>query len=207
MKAQGPGRDRRSRLFAWTVVGTLHGLMVAGLWHALRPPAAPPTAEAPAVVWLLQDVRPARAAVPEVAQPARESVPREPAARLAPAAPVPVVVPQAITLPSEPTAEPRAALPLEPQASAPVARAGEHLLETAATRRAIRDAARAEAVADGAARVGVAPSRPSAGERLGSEIGQAAVGDCLKGEYPFAGGGLLSLPFFLAAELRGQCRR
>ena len=207
MKAQGRWRDRRSRLVAWAVVGTLHGVMVAGLWHALRPPAEPAAAEAPAVVWLLQGVRPSRAAVPEVARPARESAPREPAARQAPAAPVPVVVPQAITLPSEPSAEPRAALPAEPPASAPVGRAGEHLLETAATRRAIRDAARAEAVADGAARVGVAPARPSAGERLGSEIGQAAVGDCLKGEYPFGGGGLLSLPFFLAAELRGQCRR
>lgn len=207
MKAKGRWRDRRSRLLAWAVVGTLHGVLVAGLWHALRPPGAPVTAEAPAVVWLLQSVRPSRAAVPEVAQPARQSMPRERAVRLPPAAPVPGVVPQAITLPSEPTTEPRAALPVEPPASAPVARAGEHLLDTAATRRAIRDAARAEAMADRAARVGVATTRPSAGERLGSEIGQAAVGDCLKGEYPFSGGGLLSLPFLLAAELRGQCRR
>lgn len=207
MKAEGRWSDRRSRLLAWAAVGTLHGVLVAGLWHALRPPGAPVTAEAPAVVWLLQGVRPPRAAVPEVAPPARPSVPRERAARQQPAAPVPVVVPQAITLPAEPTTEPGAALSAEAPASAPVARAGEHLLDTAATRRAIRDAARAEAMAEHAARVGVATTRPGAGERLGSEIGQAAVGDCLKGEYPFGGGGLLSLPFFLAAELWGQCRR
>lgn len=70
------------------------------------------------------------------------------------------------------------------------------LLDSNATRRAIAQAARA-------------PSRTasSAQERLGREIARAAHGDCLKGDYAGGGMGLLSLPFWIAAELRDKCRR
>lgn len=45
---------------------------------------------------------------------------------------------------------------------------------------------------------------PSAQERLGHDIARSARGDCLKGEYAGAGIGLLSLPFWLIAELRRE---
>ena len=42
---------------------------------------------------------------------------------------------------------------------------------------------------------------------MGQEIARGARGDCLKGEYAGSGMGLLSLPFWLIAELREKCRR
>ena len=42
---------------------------------------------------------------------------------------------------------------------------------------------------------------------MGQEIARGARGDCLKGEYAGSGMGLLSLPFWLMAELREKCRR
>ena len=57
----------------------------------------------------------------------------------------------------------------------------------------------ASAMGDGA------PLRPE--EKLGQQIKSAATTDCLKGEFAGAGAGLLSLPFWALAELRGKCRR
>jgi hypothetical protein len=44
-------------------------------------------------------------------------------------------------------------------------------------------------------------------DKMGQEIARGARGDCLKGEYAGSGMGLLSLPFWLMAELRDKCRR
>jgi len=89
-------------------------------------------------------------------------------------------------------------LPQEPGSAAPVATAPTEapLLETEATQRAIAEAARRPS-----------HTASSAQERLGRDIARAAHGDCLKGEYAGGGMGLLSLPFWIAAELRDKCRR
>lgn len=81
------------------------------------------------------------------------------------------------------------------------------LLTSEATRRAIRQAARAPVLAERAASASQDPGRETAQQRLGREVAQTAYGNCLKGEYPGSGMGLLSLPFYLAAQASGKCRK
>ncbi len=45
----------------------------------------------------------------------------------------------------------------------------------------------------------------TAQEKMGQDIAKSARGNCMKGEYPGGGMGLLSLPFLIAAELRQRC--
>ena len=80
-------------------------------------------------------------------------------------------------------------------------------LDTPGSRRAIREAARRESLAEQHARATEAPVPASVDDRLGAAIALGARGDCLKGEYAGGGMGLLSLPFWIAAEVRGRCRR
>ncbi len=90
---------------------------------------------------------------------------------------------------------------------APVEAAQGSLLDSEATRQAIRQAARAPLLSERAASAmgDGAPLRPE--DKLGGQIMQSASGDCLKGEFGGAGLGLLSLPFWALAEVRGKCRR
>lgn len=91
----------------------------------------------------------------------------------------------------------------EPAASA-AADVGS-ILDTAASRRAIRASARAPSITAEIARTaGTAPAA-DASERMGGAIRSAGKGDCAKGDYPGAGMGLLSLPFLAAAVARGDC--
>ncbi|MEW6705888.1 MAG: hypothetical protein AB1430_13670 [Pseudomonadota bacterium] len=99
-------------------------------------------------------------------------------------------------------------------AEAPDAPAATHapgpqpsLLDTLATQQAIREAARAPSMAERAASASQQRAALRPEQRLGQDIAKAAHGDCLKGEYLGGGMGLLSLPFWLAAEARGKCRR
>jgi hypothetical protein len=94
---------------------------------------------------------------------------------------------QAITLPPTAADPASAPLPAEPR-----------LLDTPATRQALRELA---------PRHGAAAPGLSANDRLGLAIGRGATGDCPKGEYAGAGLGLLSAPFLALAALRGDCRR
>jgi hypothetical protein len=89
----------------------------------------------------------------------------------------------------------------EPAANAPEV----SLLDSEATRRAIRASARATSLTAEVARVGGEPQRLTAQERLGKQVKDAGRGDCAKGEYAGAGMGLLSLPFLVAAAARGEC--
>jgi hypothetical protein len=98
-------------------------------------------------------------------------------------------------------AEPPA--PAASSASAPVS--WPSLLDTDATRRAIRASARMTSLADRAAAASDEPRRPSAQERFGADVKDAGKGDCVKGEYLGAGMGLLSLPFLAVASARGAC--
>ena len=102
---------------------------------------------------------------------------------------------QAITLPAPATPTQEAA------ASAPAPDLS--FLDSAATRRAIRDAAHGSTLASRGNEI--TNTRETAGERLARNVDAAHKGDCMKGEYLGGGMGLLSAPFLLAAEALGNC--
>lgn len=76
-----------------------------------------------------------------------------------------------------------------------------------ATRRAIQLAARAPLLSERAGAATQDPGRENAQQRFGREVASSAYGNCLKGEFPGGGGGLPSLPFWLAAEVSGKCKK
>ena len=77
------------------------------------------------------------------------------------------------------------------------------ILDSAATRQAIVDAARTPSLAE----LPGTNRRASAQHQLGGAIAAGAHGDCDKGEFAGGGMGLLSLPFWAVAQLRGACGR
>ena len=95
--------------------------------------------------------------------------------------------------------------PAEPAASGPDA--PPSLLDTEATRRAIRASARAPSLDDQLARSREEPQRLSANDRLAIGVREAGKGDCAKGEYAGAGMGLLSLPFLALAVASDNCAK
>jgi hypothetical protein len=202
-----PRRRLRLRwLLALAAVAMLHLLILLLLQRALRLPAPQPApAQAPVVlVWLAP---PARAEAPAAEPPAQ----RAPTRRARPAAPAAA---RADTLALPPAAAANAASAPALAASAPAgaataaaSAAGGNLLDTEASRRAIREAARQRPIGEMGAQATGEPAPLSAEERLAQEIARGARGDCLKGEYAGSGMGLLSLPFWLMAEMRDKCRR
>lgn len=81
------------------------------------------------------------------------------------------------------------------------------LINSDATRRALRQATRSPLLSERAAQaMGDGPPLEQS-VKLGQEIQKAGNGDCLKGEFAGGGAGLLSLPFWLLAEARGKCAR
>jgi hypothetical protein len=194
--------ERARRAVGWALVAALHLALGWALGQAMRPSSTPVHAgPAPAPVWLL----------PETPTPAREAMApplrsRPAVGSEAPRARGPALAPPTggITLPATQAAPAEEPVPPEP---APSAADSGRLIDSAATQRAIREIARSVPLAERAAQASSEPPRESAGQRMGREIESSALGDCLKGEFPGAGGGLLSLPFLIAAELRGKCRR
>ncbi len=197
----------RSRMVAAAIVVAVHlVLLIAWMHDAVRWPGhfAPPRIS-------VRLIAAAPAAAPDrpeqipTARPAREPVRRAPAVPRA-------ELPRTDTLAPQDPQDPQA---ITTQAIAPEAAASqtatapptvtEPLLDSEATRRALRASARAPGLAAQVGRIGTAPLTPD--ERLGAEVQKGARGDCLKGEYLGGGMGLLSLPFLAAAALREQCRR
>lgn len=114
------------------------------------------------------------------------------------------------TAPSPSAAMAPLAREAEAAAAPPPAASAEQipsLLDTQATRRAIRESARAPSLGDQLARSREEPDRVGAQERLAHGVKSAGRGDCLKGEYAGGGMGLLSLPFLAIAEARGDCAK
>lgn len=110
-------------------------------------------------------------------------------------------VPQAAALPEIAAV----ATPPAPPASGPQP-SGSSLLDSEATRQAVRQIARQPLLSERAAAATGEPFRTADG-RLAEAAAQAGKGDCLKGEYFGGGAGLLSLPFLAAAVVRGQCAK
>ncbi len=186
--------ERRHAL--WLPIGLLHVLLL--LAYLPRPPAAAGPPGRSVVVQLLPAPRPGTLApkTQALTLPARARAP----ATSAPRPPVEVSAPEA----------PAGELPSSPLPSAEPATPGPAplpLLQTDATRQAIRLAARAPLLSERAASASDAPARETAQQRFGREVARTAHGNCLKGEFPGAGAGLLSLPMFLIAEASGRCQK
>jgi hypothetical protein len=196
-------------------------------WHAQALALCVVLAQHLALFRLLADSSTTRAAREQRAAPLTRIALRLIAARVPAATPAPIAVaPPArshATPPTRSIASPsgKSALPRPPAATAIIEPQREaaarpdqaasadptppSLLDTEATRRAIRGSARAPSLGDRLARAHEEPDRVGAQGRLAEGVKAAGKGDCLKGEYAGAGMGLLSLPFFVIAEARGAC--
>ncbi|MGJ7531081.1 hypothetical protein [Variovorax sp. GB1P17] len=108
------------------------------------------------------------------------------------------------------TASPNApAAPVDP--AAPTQAAGPSpaplILNSEATRRALRDVARQRSFADRANQDISAPAGSAFESRLGASVAGAARGDCMKGQFKGNNMGLLSLPALALAAASGECAR
>ena len=196
-------RLRVNGLLVLAGVAALHLVLLMLLQGALRSaPVGPWLEQAPALrVRMLPPPPVVREAPPApiVAPPAR------PARRaLPPTATAPLQA--ALPASAAASASEHAAAPPGPAGTAASAPPGD-LLDSEATRRAIREAARRHSTAEMGAMATDAQAPLSAQQRLGQEIARGALGECLKGEFAGSGMGLLSLPFWLIAEMRDKCRR
>jgi len=201
----------------WVVVTVLalHLLLLWGLHEATHKPTPPAPRLTPAMsLKRVTEARVIPAAAPRPTDPAHTSpaaVPRRPRdarARMAPS-PSPTVDPQPGSVDPSPLPAGIAAQARQPEAEAdqPVAAtppASSPLLDSLASRRAIRELARQQPITEQAALASATPL-PAPGARLGERIREAGKGDCAKGDYFGAGMGLLSLPFLMAAAVRDDC--
>ncbi|MCA6215049.1 hypothetical protein KGA65_00695 [Ideonella sp. B7] len=211
--------DWRRHSPGWLLVVALH-LGLWGLWQqALRPGAAKlqPTRPEPAPVWLLWPAAPApMAAVPAIApgkppQP-RATAPRRPVATQGIQAPRPAPA-TAGTLHAEAAArsEPVASSPPSPMTAASAAVPRGSLLDSEATRQALRDIARQPLLSERAASAtGQTPH--TAAQRVEQAVSKSAKSDCLRDPAvskigPLPLGGLLALPGLAVRALSGDCPR
>lgn len=187
---------RQARPALLLLVLLIHGL----LWLLLTQGRSPAPGQKPATqrISLRLQPLPRPAARPQPAAASRKPTGTpQPRATARPA-------PNAIsTLSPDPeTISPADALAASPSVAPPASAPLPSLLDSEATRRAVRQAALS------APEAAQAKSLPeTAQQRLGQGIAKSADGDCLKGEFAGAGMGLLSAPFWLLAEARGKCRR
>jgi hypothetical protein len=217
--------------WAWPAVLALH-LLALWSWReaTVLPRPATRTPAALSLRWVPQATHPAgthappavqRAAAPAAAPrparavtrsaavaPAAHSLQPLPPTKTAPAARQPghpqaeaTESPPAPTIaPSPPGATATSAVPASPPPEADPAA----LLDSAATRQALRQLARQRPLTELADEAGgVAPPAPDT--RLGQAVAQAGKGHCAKGEFKGSGMGLFSLPFWVAALARDDC--
>ncbi len=199
-------RTRRRLRLRWLpvliAVAGLHLLLLMLLQGQLRHTdgrAAP--AQAPLVLVRIQPPAPQP---PEAAPPAREPAVAQPPRRPTPTRSSAEPASSQAVVAAEPASAASAALP-SAQAAASAAAGG--LLETEASRRAIREAARQRSTSEMGAATTDEQAPLSELDKTGQAIARGARGDCLKGEFAGSGMGLFSLPFWLLAEMREKCRR
>jgi hypothetical protein len=169
----------------------------------LSTPTTPPAVQAAAPRATAPTVRDPLPRTPRIDQPKRTE--RSAAPRVGTA--ITATPSHAETAPADaPAAATAAAFAApSPPASAPDTRPS--LMDAEATRRAIRESARAASLGDQLAQSREEPRRLSANDRLAIGVRQAGKGDCLKGQYMGAGMGLLSLPFLAVAAAAGNCAK
>lgn len=184
------------------VIG-LHGLLIIGLRAGLATRHVPEPREPQRVTVLLLPNRPDR--VRPTPTPT-ERRPREVAAVHPTTVPmISIRDPNPPTAPAITAAEVPASLALpSPPASAPPT---ERLIDSAATRAALRQSARDPTSQERHLAAQGQEFGVSASEKLGRQVQKAGHGDCLKGQFAGAGLGLLSAPFYLLAEASGKCAK
>lgn len=205
--------QRRPGLLALVLLAHV-GLLVG--WHFELLPrvrGVQPQTQASTLVWLNLAARPQplahRAGTPqtESVKPARpEPQPAMVMPVPGPRAPSPAAM--AEPAPSTGPAPVTSAIHL-PAHEAPASAASaprQRLMDTAATRAAVQQSARTPLWAE---RTASASDQPfvSKADKQAQAVARSAKGDCLKGEFGGGGMGLLSLPFFVAAEVNGRCAR
>ncbi|MDL5033051.1 hypothetical protein QRD43_14145 [Pelomonas sp. APW6] len=189
------------------LVISLHAVLLAGLQWGLSKRRAEPAPEARRVTVMLLPDRRVRAVTPPL--PARPVTERRasdrPPAPDAPPRAAPTPLPTEAPPPPATTAEVPASLALPPTAAA----SGPHdrLIDSAATRAALRQSARDPLSGERHLEAQGQEVGVSASEKLGRKIQQAGYGDCGKGQYAGGGMGLLSAPFYLLAEASGKCAK
>lgn len=193
-------KTTRSRAIVLALVLMLHGLFALLLQQPAPRHAKPQAQSTPG---LLVSLHPPAQRSPARAAPARMaalSTARPLHPRPSPSPTVPAAEATEAATPSS-TAAPEA--PSAAASGAPL----PSLLDSEATRRALRMATREPLLSERAAMASDAPERLSSQQRMAQEMARSADGDCLKGDFAGAGLGLLSAPFWLLAEVRGKCRR
>ncbi len=200
-------RVRVKGLLVLAVVAALHLWLLVLLQGALRRPPARPLSERVPVILARTLPPPSAPRESPPPEPPREPAPR-PARSTARPAPVQAALPaSAASAPAQATAAQETTAAAAPAGPAAASAPSGGLLDSEATRRAIREAARRPSTAEMGAQATDAEAPLSTQQRMGQEIARGARGDCLKGEFAGSGMGLLSLPFWLIAELREKCRR
>lgn len=190
--------SRRRAGVAVLAVLALHGALIVALSRSWTMPNATTPATRITLRVIPLAVPPAAEVAPPIAaslladQAARSRRPATTRASKPPETPVAATTSAAITPP-----EPAASTPDLPPL----------LIDTEATRRAIRASARTASLGDQLAKARDEPARQSAADRLAHGVKDAGKGDCAKGEYAGAGMGLLSLPFLAAAVIGGDCAK
>lgn len=210
LRAEAPYRPKH-RPGAAALVLALHLLLGAGLWQAMRTRVVEVTPPQPSLTW----VRP-------VPAPVRRPVPPEPAARAEPTArtaPRPAAPPPAEAPRAAPTASPELTW-VEPAApavaTAPASAASappERLLDTAATRAALRRTGQQPLLHERAAEAtGTTIARTDTA--LAQDVAEAGTPDCLRDPKAASGqigpvglGGILGLPFLAARVATGKCAK
>jgi len=198
-RADGAWATRR-RPGALIVVLALHGLLVLALWQTLRSRSVEVPIERHALLWV-DALAPAQPR-PAATVPTRREAPPPPRDRAAVNALPP---PHESTWVVESTPAPAASA-----ASAPPA---ERLLDSAASRAAIRQSGRLPLLHERVAQAaGETIERTDTG--LAREVAEAGQPDCLKDGKAAAGqigpiglGGILGLPFLAARVATGRCTK
>ncbi|HEX5687149.1 MAG TPA: hypothetical protein VFY73_24300 [Ideonella sp.] len=201
-----PGRRRPGMAAA---VLALHLLLFFALAHTMRERQVDVRPDRPPLVWvqpLLTQAPPQpaeRAPSPAVRQPRHRDEP----APMRPSAPAPAPTRESIWVEPAPMAS---AAPPAPVASAPPA---ERLMDTEATRAAIRQTGQLALLHERAsAATGIPIARTDTA--LAREVAEAGTADCLKDPKAASGqigpiglGGILGLPFLAARVATGRCAK
>jgi len=201
MMATSPGaegwRGRRRGAATAVAVLAIHLVLAVALWHSLRTRDVAVAPERAALLWLRPSAPPRPTPVPKppAATPAPPKSVRSPVANEAPR-------PRPADIPHESEwVQPPAPVAVAPSASAASAPPAERLLDTEATRIAIRQSARQAVLHERTAQaMGEDISRTDTG--LAGGVASAGKPDCAKLQAP---GGLLGLPILAAMVASGKC--
>lgn len=205
--------------WVWLAVGALH-LLLLWSWREATMQPPPPSSRAAALLSVTivpilpigrstpplesqPDLHTATAPPSRVSHARERQIPQSQATRID-GKPAPADSPPALTGVTLDTTQTTVVAPDTGQLpQAPPAPSGP-LMDSLATRQALRAMARQHPISEQAAQASAA-SAPTPGSKLTQSISKAGKGDCAKGEFAGAGMGLLSLPFLVAAVVRDEC--